>query len=200
MVSRDYILENTSALFLRRGCRVTMDDVAAENGISKRTLYELFDDKRELLLACMEWDWKRAERKMQETVEASENILDALFRMLEARSAEEHLLYEYFLQSLKKVYPDLYPGVMDGLYRAQYEFFRSALDKGISEGVFLKDIVGVPEVKKAVLAFFGHITADLSVDKAVRCSIFLLFLRGLCTRKGIDIIERHIKYNGSKQE
>ena len=43
------ITETSLELFLQRGCKtVTMDDIAKENGISKRTLYEIFTDKSPL--------------------------------------------------------------------------------------------------------------------------------------------------------
>ena len=54
MTNREQILRNTSVLFLERGCKsLTMDEVASANGMSKRTLYELFQDKAELLQECI---------------------------------------------------------------------------------------------------------------------------------------------------
>ena len=50
MATRTQILETSLQLFLEKGCKnVTMDDIASENGMSKRTLYELFKDKSSLL-------------------------------------------------------------------------------------------------------------------------------------------------------
>ena len=50
MATREQILETSLHLFLQRGCKnLTMDEVASENGISKRTLYEMFKDKSSLL-------------------------------------------------------------------------------------------------------------------------------------------------------
>lgn len=54
MATRESIITVTSNLFLERGCKsVTMDEVAQNNGISKRTLYEIFPDKAALLEACI---------------------------------------------------------------------------------------------------------------------------------------------------
>ena len=51
---RERIIENSMEMFLHRGCKsVTMDDIATENGISKRTLYELFSDKSTFLAKYM---------------------------------------------------------------------------------------------------------------------------------------------------
>ena len=58
MTNREQILRNTSVLFLERGCKsLTMDEVASANGMSKRTLYELFHDKAELLQECILYDF-----------------------------------------------------------------------------------------------------------------------------------------------
>ena len=54
MTNREQILKITASLFLERGCKsLTMDEVASANGMSKRTLYELFHDKAELLQECI---------------------------------------------------------------------------------------------------------------------------------------------------
>ena len=54
MELRDRIIEVSSDLFMSNGCKsVTMDEVAAANGISKRTLYEHFKDKTNLLEECL---------------------------------------------------------------------------------------------------------------------------------------------------
>ena len=43
-------------LLSKRSCRnVTMDEVASDLGISKRTLYENFENKGQLILECMEF-------------------------------------------------------------------------------------------------------------------------------------------------
>ena len=52
--TRDRIVESAIELFNRNGCKgVTMDDIAGSIHISKRTLYEVFANKNELVLACL---------------------------------------------------------------------------------------------------------------------------------------------------
>ena len=54
MTTRERIIETSAELFSMKGCKsITMDDISAANGISKRTLYELFADKSALLEACL---------------------------------------------------------------------------------------------------------------------------------------------------
>ena len=54
MSQKEYIIERTSQMFVASGIKaVRMDDIAQTLGVSKRTLYEMFGDKEELLYLCM---------------------------------------------------------------------------------------------------------------------------------------------------
>ena len=78
METRDRIISKSIELFVRFGIRyVTMDQIAAELGISKRTIYELFKDKDDLLLQCIEEMGKRNNRELHDIVVKSENVIEA---------------------------------------------------------------------------------------------------------------------------
>ncbi|UKI39878.1 MAG: TetR/AcrR family transcriptional regulator [Alistipes putredinis] len=54
MVKRDYIVARAASMFETQGVKsVRIDDIASELGMSKRTLYEMFDSKEALLKECM---------------------------------------------------------------------------------------------------------------------------------------------------
>ena len=54
MTQREKVVEHVSQMIMALGVKsVRMDDVAGSLGMSKRTLYEMFGDKEELLYQCM---------------------------------------------------------------------------------------------------------------------------------------------------
>lgn len=104
---RERIVESATTQFQQFGCkRITMDDVSNNLHISKRTLYEQFANKEELLRACI----SLMNRRIMEVHKQIENTIDSplivtiiLGRMHEHYSAKYHL----FISDLKKYYPGL---------------------------------------------------------------------------------------------
>ena len=81
MTNREQILRSTSALFLERGCKsLTMDEVASANGMSKRTLYELFHDKAKLLQECILLLHKDNMVRSEEELSKAGNVLEWFMR------------------------------------------------------------------------------------------------------------------------
>ena len=73
---REKIIIAAGELFAKDGIRsVTMDDIAASFGISKRTLYELFSDKEALLIDCIRMEMELEEVYMREQAAQSYNVL-----------------------------------------------------------------------------------------------------------------------------
>ena len=82
MEARERVILKSIDLFTQYGIRqVTMDQIASELGMSKRTIYEHFRDKDTLLRECLET------MNMQHTVEVNEilagasNVIEALYRL-----------------------------------------------------------------------------------------------------------------------
>ena len=70
------VIETSFALFLRHGIKsITMDYIASQVGISKRTLYELFKDKDQLLLECLTWNRREIEKMSLEVAQKVDNAL-----------------------------------------------------------------------------------------------------------------------------
>ena len=87
MITKEEIIANTGKLFLRKGCKaVTMDEVAQENGISKRTLYEVFPDKASLLDACINDGREKNDKFLEAVYKKSPNILEFFLMLHEFQS------------------------------------------------------------------------------------------------------------------
>jgi AcrR family transcriptional regulator len=76
------ILKETGIMFSKYGIRsITMEHIASELGISKRTLYEKFEDKDDLILQAIEEGTKVFKKHCFEIVDNSDNIIDAIFKI-----------------------------------------------------------------------------------------------------------------------
>ena len=87
------IVETAHTLFIERGIKdVKMDDIAAEMSISKRTIYELFNDKEQLLHEVLKFQHERMSENGREVIRSSSHILEIILK-----------LYNLHFELLKKV-------------------------------------------------------------------------------------------------
>ena len=81
MTQQEKVVAHVSQMIMTLGVKsVRMDDVAASLGMSKRTLYEMFGDKEELLYQSMIYLMQQHRRCMSQSVADCENILEVLLR------------------------------------------------------------------------------------------------------------------------
>ena len=117
---------------------VTMDDIARQLGMSKRTLYQLFKDKQQLLLECVRQYTEREERVMGEYMERAGNVVSFFLQIFERRIRESENVSPRFLPEMKK-----YPEVMKYMrehHRAQVDEGVDFLRRGMAEGLLRSDI------------------------------------------------------------
>ena len=87
------IVETAHTLFIERGIKdVKMDDIAAELSISKRTIYELFNDKEQLLREVLRLQYEKMQERGKEVIRNSSDILEIILK-----------LYNLHFKLLKKV-------------------------------------------------------------------------------------------------
>ena len=132
---RERILEGTLQVFNDKGIKFTMDDIAKTLGISKKTIYTVFHDKNEMLLALVDYLFdqiKEEESKIYEddslsTVEKIRSILGVLpnsYKEIDFRQ----------LYMLKEKFPDIYAKVEERLENG-WETTIELLERGMREGV-----------------------------------------------------------------
>ena len=81
---RQRIIEEASEMFRTYGIRaVTMDMLANQMGISKRTIYEVFRDKDELLQGVLRWMAIRQREAMTKIFSETDNVIEAIYRLLD---------------------------------------------------------------------------------------------------------------------
>jgi len=198
MASREHILKISCDLFLRRGCKsVTMDDIASEVGMSKRTLYELFRDKTQLLNECIMLMGRRDEEKIKELHSKSANVLEFLFSIHKYRTESRMSIYDNFFQEVKKYYPDVYEGIISKLRNAHFSGTREMILQGQEQGLFLPRLdvdmaaIVISEIINVIKNAKPVVDVKFNRNDFVKNTVFL-FLRGMSTSIGIDIIDKFL--------
>jgi TetR/AcrR family transcriptional regulator, cholesterol catabolism regulator len=196
MNNRDRIIEEAALLFRTYGIRsVTMDMLANKMGISKRTIYELFRDKDELLEGVLKWMTDKQKEIVTKITYESGNVIEAIFKVLDFMRVHLEKMSPAFLLDIRK-YRHRMLNIIDG--KDEIEFFgfnEDIIRKGIEQGIFRNEL----EVKIISKCLFeiGKMSdvADLSVDdefmrKDVMMNIFINYLKGISTPKGLELINK----------
>lgn len=166
MELRETILQGTIKVFNQKGLKFTMDDIASNLGISKKTIYTVFADKEALFLEMVDYLFgsiKESERQVMESTEMStlEKIRMILGVMPEGyREIDFRQLY-----LLKDKYPRIYHQVELRL-ETGWENTIALLEQGMEEGVIRK--IDIPILKMMMEAALEQF---FQRDILLRCQI-----------------------------
>lgn len=191
---RERIILAAVELFTTNGIKsITMDEIAASLGISKRTLYEVFPDKETLLEECILKSQKDGDIFVKGVIETSSNVLEVLLRCYQWSIERFHATNKKFFEDIKK-YPKAYHLMKNNRNRSSEDtvnFFK----EGVKQGIFRDD------VNFAIINLLVRDQLDLLMNSDI-CneysflevyeSIMFTFLRGISTEKGARVLEDFI--------
>ncbi|MBQ1219129.1 MAG: TetR/AcrR family transcriptional regulator [Bacteroidales bacterium] len=141
--SKDKYIAQTFELFKREGLSLNMEQIAVSLGLTKKTLYNNFTSKENLINSVLDYFFKSLENKIQTSVASSSNAIEVLLLVGKAIGEEINSLGEKVLSDFaqyrftyhrdKSVFYDkiirenLKRGISEGLYRTNINFDYSAL-------------------------------------------------------------------------
>lgn len=189
------ILEKVFKLYSRFGIKsVTMDDVASHLGISKKTLYEHFSDKEDLVRQVMMLEHTSGCNFMEIIRQREMNALEELFelyKMIHTMFREYNPSMEY---DIRKYYPDLFLKVREIRRSRIYDSMHSNIVKGINEGLFRHDINAETIARLHVFHVENLFESDLfPIEELTTFSvfheIFVYHLNGILSHGGRALFE-----------
>ena len=204
MTNREQILRRTGDLFLERGCKsLTMDEVASANGMSKRTLYEMFHDKAGLLRECILLMHKGNMVRMEEELAGADNVLAWFMRSLENKDEKRMSFYYNFFTEVKRYYPEVFMNVVQDVNRWHCELLERVIRQGQKEGLFITDILDAHQLSLQLFELSVAVTdravrnyLEIKHDRGSDC-LMLFLIRGIATEKGREYIDEYLKNNKS---
>lgn len=195
MELRQRIIEGAGQLFIKEGIRrVTMDYIAKKLGVSKRTIYELFKDKTELLRACLQHIMLENDARIEEVQSKASNVLEVVIGALVYGSKAIKEISPVYFEDLEVHYPLLWEETIHHKRDESYCNFQSLVLRGIQEGYFREGL----NVKLVARIFMVQMNAmsrkeifppDLFSASEVFETLFLNFIRGISTMEGIKELD-----------
>ena len=190
---RTKIREVAMQHFLAKGIRaVKMDDIANTLSISKRTLYELYDNEEDLLLEVLKVaDEERRNRVSAFAEQVGNNVMEIIFELYRMHAEAYGNVNPLFYQELKK-----YPKVINYLAEkdsVDEELTQAFFNLGIEQGYFRKEIdfAIVAKMMRECVRFVIYNTDLTTVEHDyLFTNVIFLFFRGFCTDKGIEAVNR----------
>jgi TetR/AcrR family transcriptional regulator, cholesterol catabolism regulator len=204
MEMKERIQQKAEELFRSYGVRsVTMDEIATQLGISKKTIYQFFADKEEIVAAvfqsmisqhkdCCLKDKESAIDPVHEIFLAYDMVME-MFRHMNAS-----IIYD-----LMKYHPQVYTKFHEFKTKFLHQMISSNLEKGIAMGLYREDInIDVMtrfRIESAMMPFNSQVFPDNSKNlAAIEGEIFYHFMYGIVNAKGLKLIEKYKKQRQSK--
>lgn len=201
---KDKIIYNASELFITYGFKsVTMDDIANNLGISKKTIYQHFDNKTKLVEATTMYMFDIISHGIDCICELNKNPIEELYsiksfvmqHLKDEKSSPQYQLQKY------------YPKISATLKKKQFEVMQDCvtenLIKGVEQGIFRPEI----NIEFISRIYFNSMISLKDQDlfplnnfsmNTLMESFLEYHLRGICTQKGISILIENINKNNLK--
>ena len=176
MELQEQILEETLKIFNKKGLKFTMDDIAHDLGISKKTIYTVFSTKEQLFLTMVDYIFDGIKESEQQVMDNDEldvvSKIRSIFKVMPERYSEIDFRQLY---QLKDKYPKIYKKVEKRL-ETGWENTISLLEQGMEQGVVRR--IHIPIVKMMLEStleqFFqrdvlvaNHMTYQEALDEVV---------------------------------
>ena len=195
---KDKIIEKASELFLKLGFKsVTMDDIAGEMCISKKTIYKYFCNKEVLIQDSTALVHEKIHYVINTIVSQNHNAIKENFEIRKMfkdmfKSSDDSPIYQ-----LKKHYPEIYHNVIRIEIKECQSCFYENISKGIKEGLYREDINIDYYVEFYYILVF-HINDNTKSEIESRkkeLEALEYHTRAMATEKGIIELEKQLQIN-----
>jgi len=195
---KERIQQKAKELFMRYGFRsVTMDEIAGQLGISKKTVYQFFEDKDNLVEALMQKEMDYMHTECMKQMRESENAIDEVFKDMDCMEEVIDSMNPQIIFDLEKFYPKTFEKFKKHKNTFLLDIIKKNLQRGIAEELYRSDlnidIVARFRLESSFLAFsqetypFGKYNLlDVSNE------IYFLYMHGIATPKGKKLIDKSI--------
>lgn len=201
---REKILIHAAEMFLTYGFKsVTMDDIAGNLGISKKTIYQHFDNKTKLVEATTLYMFETISYGIDCICELQKNPIEELydiknFVMKHLKNEKSSPQYQ-----LQKYYPKIFTTLKSKQFDVMQSCVTSNLERGVEEELY-RDNINIDFIAR--LYFNGMVSLkDQDLFPLTHFSMNMLLenyleyhLRGICTEKGLKFLNKIINQNSNQ--
>lgn len=193
----DRILEISKELFFRHGIKsITMDDIATRLGISKKTIYQYYEDKNALLSSLVKMELLTQTEEMQEIRSNSENAIDEMLQSMNCMSRNFSKMNPTLFYDLQKYHSSAWSHFKNFKEKQMTGFVEENLRRGIKNELYRKDL----KVKTLARLRLEEVEMGFNPDAFppeqfnmtdVQVALLEHFLYGVVTVKGHKLINKY---------
>lgn len=192
------IINETYKLLGTKSCKsITMDEIANNLGISKRTLYEQFQDKKTLLEESLNAHFENGQRESAKIMETSENSLISFMLLMQKANKSTSVIGYDLIKDINKYYPEIYNNTI----LKHINFFKGLSNKliktALAEGLLIDniDICFLHNILQLNLFYASRndylaLNSNFSPSFISNAHLFII-MRGVSTIKGIKVIDKY---------
>ena len=192
---KEKIINKAKDMFLRLGFKsITMDDIAGEMCISKKTIYKYFANKELLIHESTQVLHKEVHEIITEIISRGYNAIEENFQIRKMfadmfKSTDTSPIYQ-----LKKHYPEVYEKALEYQVQECESCFKQNIEKGIAQGLYRKDI-NIDVYVKLYYALIFTINENTRSEReaaALEMEALEYHTRAMATEKGIAELENNL--------
>lgn len=195
--TKERILKGAQELFMKYGVRsVSMDDVARHLSVSKKTLYQYFADKDEIVTMVAEFHLRHEQVQYEELRAMAENAIDELVKISTCIKKDLQKMNASLLFDLQKYHPKAWSAWLNHKQVYMGQSIIRNLKQGIAEGFFRSeintDILAIARLECIQITFDDRVfPTDRFSLAEVNLQLFDHFVYGLLTDKGRKVYEKY---------
>ena len=197
METNERILKGAEELFFKYGIKsVTMDDIAKHLAVSKKTIYQFYEDKNEMVEMLMTVKLKEDECEFKQIQKDSENVIVEVFNMMKHMGNMFSKINPTIFYDLQKYHPKAWAQFKQFKEDCMAKMVEESITRGIKEGLVRSDlhpkILARLRIQEVEMGFDAEIFPP-DKFKLIDVQIAMLdhFLHGICTLKGHKMINKY---------
>jgi AcrR family transcriptional regulator len=197
METKDRILKGAEELFLKYGIKsITMDDIAKHLGVSKKTIYQYYSDKNEVVEILMKQLTRENECVFNTIAEKSTNMVEEVFAMMKHMGQMFTQMNPNLFYDLQKYHPKSWVHFKKFKEDTIEKMVETSVKKGIAQGIVRTDIntkiIARLRMEEIEMGFNPMVfPPDKFKIVDVQLALFDHFLHGICTIKGHKLINKY---------
>lgn len=197
MIQIERILAGSLELFFKAGIKsVTMDDIARHLGISKKTIYQFFTDKNELVIALVRKRMQDDECQMKDIMEQSSDVIERMLNMMKCSEDIFSRINPILIHDLQKYHPEAWAVFQQFKSGVVIRTLEQLLSEGVTQGYIRTDIdVKVMARMRMHQVELGFNTSVFPLAEFSPWQVQYQFLEhfnyGICTLEGYKLLEQH---------
>lgn len=206
MEVREKIVEKAGELYMQFGIRtVTMDDIAAQLSISKKTIYQYFKDKSELVNTVASIHLEVESQRFLGLAEESENSVHELILLSSCLRESMKEMKMNLMHELQKFYPKAWKMYEEFKLNVLKVSIMQVILKGQQEGYFRKEIdpelIAIMRIEQVQTFIIGNLfpKGKRSLED-IQMQLFDHFIHGLFTIEGHQLFNQYLTTNKKQHE